>query len=324
MLMKKIYGWTINVLIISFSFFIVMYGFVGFSYGYSILKTGIVNINISEIIKAFSSLLWPIFAFYLVYLFRADISALLSRVTKGKIFGQEFELSENIQQLHKSVENTGIVFTDENKDKESNTIVESILREAATSPEAALMLLSSEIEKEAKILIGCIGKLEGKNYISIRDASNILDSHYGLPRYFSSSLKLFLDIRNQIVHGGESKQANILSAIDSGISILRVLQSMPRETHTVLAANVNLYSDDKCTLLRDEVKGVILESESSSGVNHHIRIFPTTKNYFKPGMKVSWEWNNKKAWDSTWYIDQKDMNKKLAWNGAQEFVGNPQ
>ena len=273
----------------------------------------------AEIIKSISSLLWPILVFYFINEFKSDISTLLSRLKKGKLFGQEIELTNEIVQLHEAVKSTEIVSPI--SDEKNDIVIKSIIKEAAISPEAALMLLTTEIEKEARLLVGSIGKLNGDNFISITEAFTRVDSHYGLPKYLPSSLKLFLNIRNQIIHGVGVEKVNILSALDSGITILKVLQSMPREIHSVFIPKVDLYADPQCVNLLNDVKGLILISKSSNGINSMKRIFPTTKDYFEKDMVVSWEWSNERAWNTTWYIDPEDNKMKLAWNSSSEFVG---
>lgn len=275
--------------------------------------------GVAELIKASASLLWPILVFYIIHQFKSDISNLFSRMKKGKLFGQEIELTEEIAQLHETIKNTVIVSPLYNEQNE--LLIKSIIGEASVSPEAALMSLTVEIEREARLLIGSIGKLNDKKFISINEAFKILESHYGLPRYLPSSLKLFLDIRNQIVHGLGTKKANILSALDSGITILKVLQSMPREIHTVETPNIELYTDSECKNLLKDVKGLILISKSSNEIRSIKRIFPTTKKYYKKGMIVSWEWSNQIYFNSTWYRDPADNKSKLAWESSLEFIG---
>src|SRR5215204_2180976 len=50
--------------------------------------------DIIELIKVITNLLWLIFAFVLFLTFRKPVARILSRVKKGKILGNEFELDE--------------------------------------------------------------------------------------------------------------------------------------------------------------------------------------------------------------------------------------
>lgn len=141
------------------------------------------------------------------------------------------------------------------------------------------------------------------------------------PRHISSSLRLFWETRNKIIHGGETDESNILSAIDSGVSILKSLQALPRETNWVHHLGVPIYSDPECTIPIKNAKGVILKSASSSGAKTFYRIFPTTRTHFEKGRKVAWEWSQENTWSDAWYRDPASSEIKLAWNASMEFVG---
>lgn len=45
--------------------------------------------SINELIIALSKLLWPVVILVVIVLFRSDITTLLNRVRKGRLFGQE-------------------------------------------------------------------------------------------------------------------------------------------------------------------------------------------------------------------------------------------
>ena len=58
---------------------------------------------IIELISAIAKLLWPIIALVIILIFRKDIAALLTRVRKGKLFGQEVELDPSMDEFRKRV-----------------------------------------------------------------------------------------------------------------------------------------------------------------------------------------------------------------------------
>jgi len=287
--------------------------------------------EISELLKALASLLWPIFAFVVLFLFRSQLAEAIGRFKKGKLLGQEVELSDSLASLQRSasklseeisaIPSSEIESSDNDEQNNDESNVKAIIQEAARSPKAALLLLAAEIEKEAKQTLASIGKLKGRKSINLRQAIDELDSHYGLPRHISSSLRLFWETRNKIIHGGETDESNILSAIDSGVSILKSLQALPRETNWVHHPGVPIYSDPECTVPIKNAKGVILKSASSSGAKTFYRIFPTTRTHFEKGRKVAWEWSQENTWPDAWYRDPASSEIKLAWNASMEFVG---
>ena len=58
--------------------------------------------EISELLKALASLLWPIFAFVVLFLFRSQLGDAIGRFKKGKLLGQEVELNDSLANLQRS------------------------------------------------------------------------------------------------------------------------------------------------------------------------------------------------------------------------------
>ncbi|WP_440905657.1 hypothetical protein ACMZOO_04985 [Catenovulum sp. SX2] len=288
--------------------------------------------EISELLKAIATLLWPIFAFASLFVFKKQIAEAILRFKKGKLLGQEIELNDSLENLQRSAsklsEEVSAIPTSDagssariNSEKDDESIIKVIIHEAVRSPKAALILLATEIEKESRQILASIGLLKSRKNINVRQAISELDSHYGLPKHISSSLRLFWETRSKIIHGGETRERDILSALDSGVSILKSLHALPKETNWVHYPDVEIYSDPECRALITKGKGVILKSTSSSGANIFYRIFPTTQTHFQKGKKVAWEWSFDNTWSDAWYKDPETSEIKLAWNSSAEFIG---
>ncbi|MXY55688.1 MAG: hypothetical protein F4Y41_04695 [Gammaproteobacteria bacterium] len=291
--------------------------------------------DVAELIRSIASLLWPSLCFVALLIFRADIAKALARLKRASVLGHEFELQPQLEQLREAAGQASEEVADlpENSQQidENETLAEAraerddpvnaILETAARSPRAALLLLAAEIEKKGREVMASVGKLTGKRLVPFRRVIEALDSHYGLPTHIPSSLKLFQEIRNKIVHGGIAEDRDILSALDSGVSIYRALEALPRERHWVDRTDVPLYSDPECTHEIVGVRGVILRTESDSGLRSSYRIFPSTRKDFKSGKRVSWEWNLRNAWPRTWYRDPDSDKIIKAWDSAGEFIG---
>lgn len=69
------------------------------------------------------------------------------------------------------------------------------------------------------------------------------------------------------------------------------------------------------------MRGVILRTESESGVTMPSRIFPSTHSHFEEGKRVSWEWNLDTVWPQTWYRDPDSNEIIKAWDSSGEFIG---
>ncbi len=251
------------------------------------------------------------------------------------MFGQEFELSDELVKLQQvateATEEVASLPRTETEpkaaeiEKDTSSVdddsIRSIIKEAGRSPRTALILLASEIEKEARHTLASIGKLKPGRKLTLSQIVDDLDSHYGLPKYVASSLRLFWDTRNRIIHGGETEDRNILSAVDSGVTILKTIQSLPREKSWVHHEGVPIYSDPECKHPIPNVKGVILRTESSSGAMVSYRIFPSTKTHFRKGKRVASEWSFEKTWSDAWYRDPDTNQVRKAWRSSAEFVG---
>lgn len=283
----------------------------------------------ATLLQAIASLLWPIFAFTALFFFRSQIVDIAARLKKGKLLGQEIELSDSLDQLKSAAESVQIEvaalphISTLQKSLEDQAVDQDIARriisEAAQSPKAALISLASELEKLARQILGTTGQINGRRYVPLKQA--IGELNYGLPAHIPSSLQHFLDIRNRLIHQGEGSEQDILRAIDSGLSILRALQAMPREISVVYKLNVPIYFDSELTRPIEQVSGIILEVLSPGGVSKSFRIFPTSQTHFIQGKQVSWEWNMKLVTGEAWYRNPDTDVVELGWHSAAEFVG---
>lgn len=289
----------------------------------------------SELIRAIATLLWPILAFVSLIIFRGEIAKAIGRIKKGKFLGQEVELSEDLIKLQLTateaseevasmpqLENEKALEASEKEQPDfDDSAIKNIIKQASHSPKTALILLASEVEKEARQTLASIGKFKTSRKLTLSQIIDELDSHYGLPKHVSSSLRLFWDTRNKIIHGGAAEDRNILSAIDSGVTILKTLQALPRETNLIHNEGVTIYSDSICKNEIPNAKGIILKTFSSSGAHVFYRIFPSTRTHFKKGIRVAWEWSFENTWNDAWYKDPETNEIKLAWNSSAEFIG---
>ena len=291
--------------------------------------------DIAELLRAIASLLWPIIVICALRAFRKDIAGAIGRIKRAKILGHEFELGTKLKELREAANEASNEVAELPRDMsgpdedlaprggrpEREDPIHKILESAVQSPTVALLLLAMEVEKEGREVLASVGKWTEKKPLPVLRVIERLDSHYGLPKHIFSSLRLFLDTRNKLVHGGSATDENIVSALDSGVTVYRALKALPRERKWVHHEGVPVYSDQECLHEIPGVKGIIIKSESSSGAATRYGIYPSTRTYFKRGKRVSWEWNLAKTWPDAWYRDPDSNEVKLAWNSAGEFVG---
>lgn len=283
------------------------------------------------LIQAIAALLWPLFAFTALFVFRAQIADLAKRLKKGKLSGQEIELEESLNKLTRSAESAqsevaaipappeSVRSSEENAAEQD--VVRRILSEAARSPKAALICLASELETLAREVLAATGHLNGRRVVSVQQAITELHRAFKLQSHVPSSLQYFWDIRNRVIHLGEGTEEDILRAIDSGISILKALQAIPREVNIVYSPSVPLFADADLKIPIDQVHGVMLETLSPDGETRSFRIFPSTRTHFVSGKRVSWEWNMGLVVGAAWYRDPESGVANPAWHSSAEFIG---
>jgi hypothetical protein len=284
----------------------------------------------AELISAVASLLWPLFAFTGLFVFKKQIGDLVGRIKRGKLLGQEIELSESLNKLEESAAAVAKevaalpapASVEIPSESTADDQIKLILQEAARSPKAALILLASNVEREARQLLASVGYLKGQRYVPLPQAIDVLSKQFGgLPGHIPSSLRFFWDARNRLVHGGEADSEETLRAIDSGVTILKALQAFPREKNIVYHPGVTVYQDPLCKSQWPDVRGIILETETPGGIRRSFRIFPTTRTHFQKGQRVAWEWNTESSWGEAWYKDPDTEEIKPAWSASMEFIG---
>ena len=211
-----------------------------------ILTQGAIMSEWIELITAIAALLqalqWPLLALTIGLLWRDEIKLLMRRSRSWKVLGVEGEFSDLVEDLADSTSMPGEsgpgtdaierrLETGAERVGDSDSWSE-IFRLAAVSPRAALMQLAAEIEetlidKAQRHMAGDdqFDDLDASR-INMRDATNLLVTLGLMPLSLSENLADFREIRNRVVHGGEGSDAEILSAIDSGLTILRQLDAI--------------------------------------------------------------------------------------------------
>ena len=285
----------------------------------------------AALITAISSVLWPLIIASAIYAFRIELRSLLRRLShikKGKVFGQEFELEEKLDQLQEATEQVEKEITttlktplELERSEPTEQLEEQLLRDASKSPKVTLMLLAAELDKRIQRLLAASGWQQNIKGGSTSAAIEQLRAQGSLPEHVSGSVKLFQEVRNKIVHGKIADDQDILRAIDSGFTLLRAIESIPLESNTVHRTNLPFYSDPECVHLVSAATAIILETVSPGGSQKSYRVFPTTRSHFEIGQRVAWEWNPTKTWGPSWYKNPDTAVGTMAWHSCAEFIG---
>jgi hypothetical protein len=209
--------------------------------------------DVADLISATASLLWPIIAITVITWFRPELRALLARIRKGKFLGQEFELDQMLDNTNEAVVEaetvsaaTGTAGGTSSAEAQTGPIddrigidvvqkeIEEVLREAARSPRIGLMLLSSKLDRAARDLSIAIGlDVSRRSGAPLNILIRELAQAERITLQDANALRLFNQVRNQIVHGHDADDNEVARAIDSGTRLLRLLLSTPRAPQIV-------------------------------------------------------------------------------------------
>jgi hypothetical protein len=308
--------------------------------------------NAADLIRAIAALTWPVVLIVFLFLARHEITGLLRRMRRGKALGAEFEFDEPLDALERVAEKaeqnadrspvvyeksgrvvagthaggSAEVTRDEAGEDEhpaarptveaERDVEDEIARILASgSPKGALVILAAELERAARVVLASSQDPASWERQPFWQTLNRLD----LSPPIREAVNEFREVRNKIVHGRGASDDEVLRAIDSGLRILRAVESIPVEVHVVYDPAVRIFADDAGQSLRP-VHGVLLESQARGGEPEY-RIYPTSRPDLEKGKAVTWEWSFDRIWGESWYRDPRDGAIKYAWTSSAEFAG---
>jgi hypothetical protein len=294
----------------------------------------------TDLLRAIATLLWPLVVIAALWRFHRELATLLTRPMRFKLPGGiEAETGQQLRELGRTVPEAQADAAEEAEEQQAATrsivppirrsseasgesdVIRRILDEAAENPKLGLISLAIEIEREVRAVLASRGVETSGRDRGVHGGIAALQQQGALPPSIASSVRIFWNVRNQLIHGIEEASLDeLVRTIDLGLDILRALYAIPREVHTVIHADVPIYEDAECTKARADANGVILESVSSSGLVTSVRIFPTRRTY-RPGARVSWEWDDRTKWAESWYKDPETKQPTYAWTASIEFAG---
>jgi len=186
---------------------------------------------IDAIINSLAEASWPIAVVFIVLKFENEIRNVFNRMKKGKIFGQEFELTEEIDQLKKSTEEAAEkieIQSSESQSSQSQILdkeIQEVIKVAAITPEIGITALALLLEREIRDLAT---SFEISPDLSIRKLCESLLLKRYLPEQVIKPIKIFFDLRNQIVHGQtQAAESNTLRVLDIGFQLLKIIRVIP-------------------------------------------------------------------------------------------------
>lgn len=204
-----------------------------------------------------AQLLWPIAVVIIVCLFRRDLSSILKRLKKGKVFGQELELESQITEFERvtlravdqvevegsnvsphlrrdaatNADSPGDMIRDapmfERAQKQLledeariSEIEDQVLEYAIKDPQLGVMKLGAVLEKEIRLVTKTLGTRHDAPLFEVLN-----DLRDRVPAEVLNSLTIFWDVRNKVTHSAADDDAAV-RVLDIGLKLLRTFRKI--------------------------------------------------------------------------------------------------
>jgi hypothetical protein len=192
------------------------------------------------------------------------------------------------------------------------------LKHASNSAAGELIFLSRQIETELRRALARLGVLRTH---TIKQGFNEL-ARYGLMTDLIETVDLFNKVRTAVVHQSvQPSEAEMASAIDSGLKILKALRDWPAAKHMVTRVDIPLFSEPDLQKPRTDFTGILITDivGETRAVGTHL--LPTRRKEYKPGMEVTLEFDMDSIVGESFYESESGESYKRAFKEAAEFVG---
>lgn len=279
--------------------------------------------ELNDFIGAIASLAWPILAIYAFHYLRDDIRGFINRLRKGKMFGQEVELADQIADLDVTVEAAKQSIAESNSEKQNIEVLtkSEIVRPIEYNPQKAFLIISSKLEAEVNNILARTGWGDDRGPLSLSQAfSRIPKSLFA--NDVAVSVRQFTNIRNRIIHQYHTaSDEEVLYAIEIGYKLLDILKKIEIEENRVIDL-VDVYNDENCMNKIDGIKGLRIKTKHIKD-GESIRILPTSKTWYEKDQIISWAWDARNMIGKAWYMNPDSNEIEVAWHSSTEFIGAP-
>ncbi len=274
--------------------------------------------DVTDIIDAVGAIAWPLVFVLFMVLFRRPIRGVLARLENLKLPGVEVGLRMELDALQATTEQAAESVAgapeDPGEQAAANRVENEVLDEAQQRPKLALMSLSAELDRLSREI------LAGSQDPAAWEGRSLTEKlrRISLSPHVHAAAMQFMHVRSRIVHGHAATDDDALRAIDLGLTILDALRHVPHEVHYVREPKATVFLDAAGQRPAPDFHAVVLESATPQGPK--VRVFPTTRDHFRAGKAVAWEWSQQ-GFPAAWWWDPGDDELKKAWDSSAEFIG---
>lgn len=293
--------------------------------------------SLAKLFSALAQVMWPMVAIYAIWKFGPDITSLLQRLRRGKLFGQEVELHESLTKLDQAASKMQAEATETSPklaaattlpalpvSKHGQNSTSEVANAAVRSPRAALMLLASKIEQRVNDHVGRTAKYFRQPAPPMAEALKELKySESKIPGGLDA-IRQFWELRNQLIHGAGVSDDDLLRAIDSGSKILRALEYVGGPRVIVIDPKVAVFADPDLERKYEGKIGVLVELQHVPDGATEIMVVPVSYSHYTVGQRITWGWLTGEKFSAAWYRDPSTGQSKLAWKDSSSTFNGTQ
>ncbi len=243
-----------------------------------------------EIVDLVQAVVWPVFLLVILWVFREPLRDFAHRLTHITVGGQQFvaRALESSQVLVRSIPLTVTRPEAVPKDVEND-----VLQLAGNDPQSALIRLGREIDKAIRLVAVAGNWLEPME----REPNPLwrrlvmLSQAADWDADILASTLIFSLLQESGVAGDEALSSEAMKQlVNHGLTVLGLINSIPRETHVVVASNLPMFEDKELTQPQSGRFAVLLKTVSADGRESRRAFLTSRQRYYKPGMRVGFEW----------------------------------
>jgi tetratricopeptide (TPR) repeat protein len=142
-----------------------------------------------------------------------------------------------------------------------------------------------------------------------------------VPARLTRTLDEFRAIYQNSYQIDHTSPRTILMVLQTGLSVIKLLRRLPRQTHIARYVGIPLYSSPAPTTVLSGVQAVIIESRRPEATDGLLRGLPTKRTELLAGQEVLWKLSEDADVEAAWYEEPGTREFTPIWSGGKLFGG---
>lgn len=292
-----------------------------------------------HVVDLVQALVWPGCLLVLLWIFRKPLRNFADRLTHVSIGGQQF-VARALESSQILVRSIPLVVT--RPEAVPKQVESEVLQLSGNDPQSALIRLGREIDKSIRLVAVAGNWLEPMerepNPLWRRLVMLSRNAHWDAD--VLAATLIFSILHEAAVAGDEALSREAMKQlVDQGLTVLGLINSIPRESHVVVASSLPIFKDRELTQPQPGRFAVFLKSVSVDGRETKRAFLTSRPGYYKPGMRVGYEWreNPPKEEPKGWITDPDrsesasaasidvigwDFHGRATWRSSRDVAGH--